>query len=109
MAPKVVFRPTASADLKSLYLYIAEQAGNERAGAYLGRLEAACMSLRTFPERGTLRDHVLPGLRIIGFERSASIAFRVIDNTDTVEILRIFRRGQDIPAAWSKKRDVGQR
>ena len=44
------------------------------------------------------RDRVLPGLRIIGFERSAAIAFRVTG--DTVEVLRILRRGQDIPDAW---------
>lgn len=99
MTHKVVFRPTARADLKNFYLYIAEQAGDERAGAYLDRLETACLSLRTFPERGTVRDRVLPGLRIIGFERSASIAFRVLD--DTVEILRILQRGRDVPADWS--------
>lgn len=57
------------------------------------------MSLQTFPERGSVRDRVLPGLRIIGFERSASIAFRVTG--DTVEILRILQRGRDIPAEWS--------
>ena len=56
------------------------------------------MSLQTFPERGTIRDRVLPGLRIIGFERTASIAFRV--QGDTVEILRILRKGQEIPADW---------
>jgi toxin ParE1/3/4 len=96
VAHKVVFRPTARADLKSLYLYIADEAGDERAGVYLGRLEVACMSLQTLPERGSVRDRVLPGLRIIGFERSASIAFRVTG--DTVEILRILQRGRDIPA-----------
>lgn len=56
------------------------------------------MSLETFHQRGTVRDRVVPGLRIIGFERSASIAFRVVG--DTVEIIRVLRRGQDIPADW---------
>ena len=98
MAHKIVFRPTAAEDLKQLYLYIADEAGHDRAGAYLERIEAACMALQTFPERGTVRDRVLPGLRIIGFERSAAIAFRVTG--DTVEVLRILRRGPDIPDAW---------
>jgi len=38
-------------------------------------------------------DH-RPGLRVVGFERSASVAFVVED--DSVIILRIFHRGQDI-------------
>jgi toxin ParE1/3/4 len=58
------------------------------------------MSLETYPARGTVRDRVLPGLRIIGFERTASIAFRVLG--DTVEILRILRKGQAIPAEWGE-------
>lgn len=98
---KVVFRPTAAADLKDLYLAIAEVAGHERAGGYLDRIEVACLTLQTYPERGTVRDRVLPGLRIIGFERSASIAFRVVG--DTVEILRILRKGRDIPEEWSEQ------
>jgi len=59
------------------------------------------MSLQTYPERGTVRDRVLPGLRIIGFERNASIAFRVVG--DSVEILRILRRGRNIPTEWSNE------
>jgi toxin ParE1/3/4 len=47
------------------------------------------MSLENFPRRGTVRDRVLLGLRIIGFGRGAAIAFRVTD--DTVE-------SQGIPA-----------
>ncbi|THV12819.1 type II toxin-antitoxin system RelE/ParE family toxin [Rhizobium rhizophilum] len=62
---RIVFRPAAAADLKNLYLSIADEAGHERAGGYLARIEAACMSLETYPARGTVRDRVLPGLRII--------------------------------------------
>jgi toxin ParE1/3/4 len=92
----VDFRPAAIADLENIYFTIAEQAGRERAGAYIDRIEAACMALATFPERGTVRDHIHPGLRVIGFERSASIAFVVSGNT--VDILRVLPRGMDIPA-----------
>lgn len=99
MAYKVVFRPAAKADLRQLYDYIASEAGHQVAGQYPGRLEAACLSLGVFPERGTVRDHVFPGLRIIGFERRASIAFVV--EGDRVRILRILHRGQDYPKTWS--------
>lgn len=96
MAHKLVFRPRAAEDLRTTYVHIAEEAGHDRAGDYLERIEKACRTLQTFPERGTVRDQILPGLRVIGFERSASIAFRVIG--DTVEVLRVLRRGQDIPS-----------
>lgn len=72
----------------ALYDYVSNAAGHNVAGAYLDRVEAACMPLSTFPARGNARDDLFPGLRIIGFERRASIAFVV--GADEVRILRIF-------------------
>jgi toxin ParE1/3/4 len=95
---RVEFRQVAVDDLMAHYLQIAAEAGRERAGAYIGRIEAACMALATFPERGTVRAHIHPGLRIIGFERSVSIAFIVHDGI--VDILRILPRGMDFPDDW---------
>jgi toxin ParE1/3/4 len=96
---KVVFRPLAENDLVSLHRYIAENSSLDRAGAYIDRIEHACMALADFPFRGTQRDDLYPGLRIIGFERRASIAF-ILEN-DTVRILRIFYGGRDFPDDWS--------
>jgi toxin ParE1/3/4 len=59
------------------------------------------LALTTFPERGIVRDDLLPGLRIIGFERRASIAFIV--EAETVRILRIFYSGRDFPREWTDK------
>ena len=101
MAHNVEFRPAAVADLEQIYYSIAGQAGRERAGAYIDRIEAACMALATFPERGTIRAHIHAGLRVIGFERSASIAFVVRGNT--VDILRVLPRGMDIPSDWTEQ------
>ena len=55
--------------------------------------QPAWPSLATFPQRGTKRDDLAPGIRIIGFERRATIAFRVED--DTVRIVRIFYGGRN--------------
>lgn len=44
-------------------------------------------------ERGSARDDILPGLRIVGFEERLSIAMKV--DGDTVVILRVFSGGQD--------------
>jgi toxin ParE1/3/4 len=49
--------------------------------------------LAHFPERGTKRDDILPGLRTIGFERRAMIAFRVLKTR--VEIVTIAYGGRD--------------
>jgi toxin ParE1/3/4 len=93
VAHKVYFRPNAAADLVALYDYIARHAGARIAGDYLDRIEKACMALATFPERGTRRPEILPGLRTIGFERRATIAFRVLKTR--VEIVAIAYGGRD--------------
>ncbi len=94
---KVSFRPLAEADLFGLYRYIADQSGHETAGAYVDRIEKACTALQSFPERGTRRDDIRPGLRTIGFERRATIAFQV--KKSEVVILRIFYGGQEYERA----------
>jgi toxin ParE1/3/4 len=90
---KVSFRPRAEQDMFGLYQYIAEKSGLSVAGGYVERIEAACLALATFPERGTKRDDIRPGLRTIGFERRATIAFRV--EKAEVVIIRVFYGGQD--------------
>jgi toxin ParE1/3/4 len=93
----VVFSPEAQADLIGLYDYIAESSGSARAIAYIGRIEAYCRGFELVGERGTRRDDIRPGLRIVGFERRVTIAFHV-DGTRVV-INRIFYGGRDIGRA----------
>jgi toxin ParE1/3/4 len=94
---EVSFRPQAEADLFALYRHIVEEAGVVVAGGYIDRIEAACRDLETFPERGTRRDHVRPGLRTMGFERRATIVFQVLENQ--VHIVRILYGGRDFERA----------
>ena len=93
MTYTVRFRPRAEADLFDLYRYIAAASGRAAAGAYIDRIEAACLSLESFPERGTRRDDIRPGIRVMGFERRATIVFQI--SGDTVIIARIFYGGRD--------------
>jgi toxin ParE1/3/4 len=93
MQREVVFRPSALADLKSIHDYI-EQHNPATAARFLERIEAHCMRLADFSERGTRRDELRAGLRIIGFERRVTVAFTVL--TDTVEIPRVLYRGRDV-------------
>jgi toxin ParE1/3/4 len=66
--------------------------------AYIERIEKFCMSLQTLPNRGTLREDLRPGLRVIGFERRALIAFRV--RSSNVAILRILYGGRSVERAF---------
>ena len=49
--------------------------------------------MRAFPQRGTLRDDVRPGLRITNYKKRAVIAFEV--SADQVSILGVYYGGQD--------------
>ena len=77
-----------------LYDYIALHDGAERAIGYIDRIEDCCRNLAAFPKRGIRRDDLRRGLRILGFERRAVIAFLV--TADTVTILRILYGGRDL-------------
>jgi toxin ParE1/3/4 len=62
------------------------------------RIVTFCRGLSMFPLRGKARDDLLPGLRTIGFERRATIAFMV--TTDAVLIEGVFYGGQDFEASF---------
>lgn len=94
MVYRIGYHEKAEAELDKLYEDIALQAGIRAAGDYVGGLIDFIEGLTTFPERGTVREGKIPGLRIIGYRRSVSIAFFV--NQSNVMILGVFHRGQNI-------------
>lgn len=98
---EVRFQPRAKADLLALYNYIADAAGTGVAEAYIARIEAACLNLQMFPERGTRRDHIRPGLRTMDFERRVTIAFVV--QAESVLVVRIFYGGQNFERALGEE------
>jgi toxin ParE1/3/4 len=91
---RVIFNPEARMDLLNLFDYVADRDGETRALSYIQRIEEACLSLQTFPHRGTPWESVRPGLRVLGFERRVSIAFQV--RPPVVAIFRIFYGGRDL-------------
>ncbi|HKH97097.1 MAG TPA: type II toxin-antitoxin system RelE/ParE family toxin [Beijerinckiaceae bacterium] len=97
VARKVVFRPAANADLARLYAYIRDQNGGPTVAiGYIRRIRAACERLGDFPDRGTRRDDLARGLPTLGFERRATIAFRV--PRDSVQIVRVLYGGRNVDA-----------
>jgi len=91
---RIEFSPEALGDLIELCDYIALRDGAERAIGYIDRIEGCCNNLPAFPERGVRLDDLRRGLRILGFERRAVIAFLI--TADSVTILRILYGGRDL-------------
>ena len=74
---------------------IAADGGQARADHYVDRIVADCLSLATFPERGTKRDDIRPHLRTKGYARRVTIALSVDVSTSIVAIHGVFCGGQD--------------
>ena len=91
---EVRFIAGAVDDLDALYCFIAEKSSYDAADGYLSRIEQFCLSLATFPQRGTAIPGRVAGLRIMGFEHRVAILFRV--GEERVEILRILYGGRDL-------------
>ncbi len=93
-AYEVALSPLAEGDLNSLYDWIADSSSPAIARGFILRIRASLESLSLFPERGTRRDHLVPGLRVYGLDRRVTIAFRV--DANTVTILRVLYGGRDL-------------
>lgn len=94
MIYEVEFRNSALRDLEDILTYLAPRMGIVPARAYVRRIQNYCLGLVNSPKRGTQRDDIRPGIRLVGYRRRATIAFRVEGNT--VTILRIFHRGRNV-------------
>ena len=89
----IIISPEARADLLDIEDWLIESASIRTAEDFVLRIIDFCFSLDLASERGTQRYDLMPGLRIVGFERRVTIAFAVHENR--VDILRIFRAGRD--------------
>ncbi len=94
MEYRIVFHASAEAELEQLYDDIAERASPAVAWDFVAGIRDHCLGLSTFPQRGTERVEMMPGLRIIGYRRAVSIAFAV--DGERVLILGIFYAGRNI-------------
>ncbi len=93
MRYSVIFTPEALEQLAKLYRYIAVATSPEIAERYTSAIVTYCEDLQTFPNRGTCRDDVRPGLRITNYKKRAVIVFAV--DAEQVSIIGIYYGGQD--------------
>jgi len=88
----VLFMPRAERQISRLKSYLAERFYPLNAIRYIERLIDHCQSLGDAPYRGTQRPDLGHDVRMIGFERTVSIYFRVTGQR--VLILGISYRGR---------------
>ncbi|MCQ0990541.1 type II toxin-antitoxin system RelE/ParE family toxin [Jiella marina] len=94
----------AEDDLAHIYRFVRRKsASTTTARNYVGRIRAFLDGFDTFPERGTVRDNIRPGLRVVGFEHRVSVAF-VVDAPDVI-ILRVLYAGQQFDSDDASARD----
>jgi toxin ParE1/3/4 len=86
----VVFSPETLDRLDAIEQYIAEASSPATAAQYVDAIVAYCESMTIFPQRGTPRDDLYPGLRITNYRGSAVIAFVVNTAAETVAIVGAF-------------------
>ena len=103
MVYELVFAPPAQEDLKSNFVYVADASGIETATEYDAKIRAACLSLTRFPNRGTPRDDIRPGLRSIPLGGAVTIFYEVAP--DEVRIVRVIHARRDLAAAFEDSRE----
>jgi len=88
----VSLSPRAQKNVIQIEQYLAERFYPQNARRFVERLLEACDSLVLAPFRGTGRDDLRPGIRTVGFERKATIYFKVVG--DHIVIVSIMYRGR---------------
>jgi toxin ParE1/3/4 len=92
MALAVAFTEEARTQLQELESYLADRFDPGNARKYMDRLMQFCLGLGGAPHRGRRREDLRPNVRVIGFERKASIYFKV--EGQTVFVLGVLYGGR---------------
>jgi toxin ParE1/3/4 len=77
-------------------IHAESNASDVTADRFIARIEARCEKIGEVPHIGTARDDILPGLRMVPFERSAVILHKV--ESERIRITNIFYGGRDYEA-----------
>ena len=105
MIYRIRFHPLVARDLDAIAHWIIDYAGPEAAERKLSEIEAAIDTLKTTPNKGSVRDEIAPGLRAIPAGRKAVIAFVVDDDAGGVLIYAVTYGGAD----WIRRTSIRRR
>ena len=92
---RIVRHPGVDRDLARIMGLIAEYSGADTALRILDEIEAVVRSLEKLPHKGSIRDHIVPGLRAIPAGRKGVVCFLVDDADRTVKIVAISYAGSE--------------
>ena len=95
MIYRIRFHPVVARDLDAIAHWIIDYAGPDAAARKLAEIEATIVALKTTPHKGSLRDEIALGLRVIPAGRKAVIAFVVDDDAGEVLIYAVTYGGAD--------------
>ncbi len=105
MTYSVAYSRRAVRQLQELHDYIAHQGSPLAAMSFVGSIFDDCDRFDVFPGRGVPRDDLRQGMRVVGFQRQATILIRVDEATKRVIILGVYYGGQDYEAALKSTYD----
>jgi len=100
---RIIVLPEARDQLDHLYRYIASAADPATASRFVAGILDHIATLEQFPERGTPRDDLRPGLRTLAWRRRVTIAFMVEEQA--VVVIGIFYGGRDYEALLAEGGD----
>lgn len=86
-------------DLANIMRLITEYSSKEVALAKLTEIEKTIRSLIDVPHKGSVRDDLFPGLRVIPAGKKGAVCFTVDDKKKTVRIIAIAYAGEE----WLRK------
>ena len=96
----VRFSSTAERQLRQIDEYISQQADENTAAAFVGKIIDACRSLTHFPKRGRLWPAAGRGVRLHVYRGPVAIGYRV--SRHEIQILVLLYGGQDLARALKR-------
>ena len=94
--------PPGQTHLDEIFDHIAKTSA-VAARRFVGAIVDYCMTFEIFPQRGTKRDDLRPGLRTVGFRRRVTIVFSA--SAEVVIIVGVFYGGRNFEALLEDEKD----
>lgn len=97
----VRLREEALADLEEILTHLVDSGADDAVvDGFVDRIRQKCFSIGHMPEGYPARPDLGSGIRLVPFERSAVIAYRIEE--EAVEIVNVFYGGRDYAALLGK-------
>jgi len=104
---KVEYQPEALRDLEAIYRYVSSKSQSRIiARDFVKRIKIRCIKIGFVPHGGRPRDDLEDGLRMVPFEHSAVILYKV--EPDRVRITNVFYGGRDYEALYPGIQESGR-